>query len=184
MKTAAEYTRWERMMLDYGYYHRKTINLILHFIGVPVIVTSFLVPFSWIHLLHFEIGPTTYSMNAAWLLVAACGAFYISLDRVLGIFSIPFLAGAAVIAAFIGRPGIADGGIIAAAGFFGGFALQFLGHGLEGKKPALMAYNPLIAMITSPLFVIAELAAVLGIRKQLFAKIREHLSRREAQAAL
>lgn len=70
--------------------------------------------------------------------------------------------------------------ILAAGGFFGGFALQFIGHGLEGKKPALMAYNPLVAMVTSPLFVIAELGVVFGIGKELFDKVNAEI--RMAQA--
>lgn len=172
-----EHTSWERMMADYGYYHQNRFNLITHFIGVPIIVTSVLVPFTWIHFSGFFLLNAALPVAVVWVL------YYISLDRVLGFFSMPFLIAAAAAAACIGSFGVTTGAVIAASGFFGGFALQFIGHAIEGKKPALMAYHPIVAMITSPLFVIAELAVQLGIRKEMFERVERLVQERQAGLA-
>jgi uncharacterized membrane protein YGL010W len=59
-----------------------------------------------------------------------------------------------------------------AAGLFvGGWALQFLGHYFEGKKPAFL--DDIMSMLDGPLFLVAETAFALGLSRQLRAEV-EH----------
>ncbi|MBA3465621.1 MAG: DUF962 domain-containing protein [Deltaproteobacteria bacterium] len=53
-----------------------------------------------------------------------------------------------------------------AAGLFvGGWALQFLGHYFEGKKPAFM--DDITGLLDGPLFLVAEVAFALGLSPEL-----------------
>lgn len=169
-------SKWELMMADYGYFHQNKTNLLTHFIGVPVIVASILLPFTWVKFFDFSIGGFTTSINMAYVVATALIIFYISLDKKLGLAAIPFTLILLLIATFVGD--FQTSGIMALIGFFGGFALQFIGHAIEGKKPALMAYNPIVAMVTSPLFVVAEFCEIVGIRKELFKTVNAEVKRR------
>jgi uncharacterized membrane protein YGL010W len=61
----------------------------------------------------------------------------------------------------------------AAGGLFvGGWALQFLGHYFEGRKPAFL--DDLKGLLDGPLFLLAEVAFALGIAPEL----REEIERR------
>jgi uncharacterized membrane protein YGL010W len=61
----------------------------------------------------------------------------------------------------------------AAAGLFvGGWALQFLGHYFEGRKPAFL--DDLRGLLDGPLFLVAETAFALGLSPEL----RDEVERR------
>ena len=179
MNYTIDLTRWEKMMVDYGFYHQKTLNLITHFIGVPIIVASVLVPLTWLNFFNVGWAGSTLPVNLALVASIALALFYVSLDRKLGLLSIPFIIALLFVANHVGSWSMLQGGIYAAIGFFGGFALQFIGHGIEGKKPALLAYNPIIAMISSPLFVVAEFGQAIGVRRELFKKVNDEIKRLE-----
>jgi len=58
---------------------------------------------------------------------------------------------------------------IAAAAFIGGWAMQLLGHRLEGNRPALL--DNLRQILVAPMYLTAELAFALGWRTALRAAI-------------
>lgn len=173
-------TKWEKLMVSYGAVHQNKVNLLTHYIGVPVILASFMVPFTWLSV--EENSSALISLNAAMIVVAVFGGFYLSLDRKLGLLSIPFLLVCLIAANWIGAMGMQTGGIIAAIGFFGGYVFQFIGHGIEGKKPALLTMNPLMAAVTAPLFVVAEYARPFGVHHALWEKVEGII--RENEGAL
>lgn len=175
-------TRWERMMVEYGFYHQSSVNMVMHFIGIPVIFCSVLIPLSWITFASFHFGGVHFEPCAAWLAVLLIFGFYYSLDKQLAMLSIAFMLPALLIAKELSALGIRTSAIIAAAGFFGGYALQFAGHALEGKKPALAAGNPLRAMLTAPLFVVAEVASKFGFREEMFNRVQQEITGLEAAA--
>jgi uncharacterized membrane protein YGL010W len=49
--------------------------------------------------------------------------------------------------------------------FVVGWALQFLGHYYEGRKPAFV--DDLLGLLIGPLFVVAELGFAIGLRHEL-----------------
>ena len=55
--------------------------------------------------------------------------------------------------------------------FVVGWAIQFVGHIYEGRKPAFV--DDLIGLIIGPLFVVAEAVFALGLRPELHAAITE-----------
>jgi uncharacterized membrane protein YGL010W len=50
-----------------------------------------------------------------------------------------------------------------------GWAIQFVGHYFEGKKPAFV--DDIMGLMIGPLFVAAELAFLLGLRQELKQQI-------------
>jgi uncharacterized membrane protein YGL010W len=59
--------------------------------------------------------------------------------------------------------------------FVVGWIIQFVGHYFEGRKPAFM--DDIMGLAIGPLFVAAELAFLLGLRKDLEAGMMAELSR-------
>jgi uncharacterized membrane protein YGL010W len=53
--------------------------------------------------------------------------------------------------------------------FVGGWALQFLGHKFEGKKPAFL--DDLASLLIGPLFIATEVLFALGKATELQAEI-------------
>ena len=52
-----------------------------------------------------------------------------------------------------------------------GWAIQFIGHAFEGKKPAFV--DDLVGLLIGPLFIVAEAGFALGLRNQLRETIEE-----------
>ncbi|WP_230960134.1 DUF962 domain-containing protein, partial [Pseudomonas fluorescens] len=55
--------------------------------------------------------------------------------------------------------------------FVVGWVIQFVGHYYEGRKPAFV--DDVSGLIVGPLFVVAELAFLLGLRQDLKRQIEE-----------
>lgn len=179
MQYSRELSKWEKMMVDYGFFHQDKFNVLTHLIFVPVIVASVLIPLTFVGISTFKIGGVVLPLNLGLIAVIALSVFYISLDRKLGIISIPILLFLLLVATNISMLGFSQAGIIAIIGFFGGFGVQFVGHAVEGKKPALIAYNPIIAVLSSPLFVVAEYAKPFGVHKELWKRTYDEIQQME-----
>ena len=94
--------------------------------------------------------------------------FYLTLDLS---FSIAFLFFGLLINDFaLTISTLENSGIIAAVAFFGGYALQFIGHAIEKSMPVLVKH-PIQANIAAPFFVIVEIFGLLKLRKDLFHEI-------------
>ena len=75
-----------------------------------------------------------------------------------------------------------DEGMIAAACFFGGYALQFVGHAVEKSMPVLVKH-PIQANLAAPFFTIVEIFKITGLRSELFNAVQEEIAvRRQASA--
>ncbi|MCB0503415.1 MAG: DUF962 domain-containing protein [Bacteroidetes bacterium] len=184
MNTTEQLTQWEKMMVDYGFFHQDKFNILTHLIFVPIIVAAVLIPLTFVKIAHIEIAGLLMPLNLGLLAVLALAVFYISLDKTLGWLSIPVLLLALMAATQISTLGVSTALIYALVGFFGGFGVQFIGHAVEGKKPALTAYNPIVAMISSPLFVVAEYAKPFGVHRALWAKAQQVIERMEQEQQL
>lgn len=62
---------------------------------------------------------------------------------------------------------------MAAMTFALGWALQLLGHRLEGNRPALL--SNLAQTLSAPIFLVAELGFALGCRRQLQLEVERQL---------
>jgi uncharacterized membrane protein YGL010W len=156
----------EEQMSVYAAYHQDARNKATHFIGVPAIVLSLMIPLSW---LRFD------ALTAAMVITAALLAYYLALDLWLGL-AMCVVMGALL---WIGQM-IADQGALAGWAWFGvlfvgGWILQLVGHVFEGRRPALA--DNLFQIFVAPIFLCAELFFALGYKPGLQQAVRERALR-------
>lgn len=145
---------------QYAAYHRDSRNIVTHFIGIPMIVLAVAVLLSrpGLHLAGLWCSP-------ALVAVIASALFYLRLDRVLGVVMSVVLALCLWVGASLAQQ-TTLAWLSAGVGLFVvGWAIQFVGHYFEGRKPAFV--DDLSGLIIGPLFVVAELAFLFGMLKPL-----------------
>jgi uncharacterized membrane protein YGL010W len=158
MKNLATY------LSQYAAYHRDPRNIATHFIGIPLIVVAVTVLLSrpGLSLMGMWLSPA--------LLVASASAwFYLRLDTHFGL----------VMGALLGlclwageRLAAQSTAVWLSAGlglFVAGWAIQFVGHYYERRKPAFV--DDISGLIIGPLFIVAEAAFILGLRPDLKAAV-------------
>ena len=152
----------EEQMSVYAAYHQNARNKATHFVGVPAIVLSLVIPLSW---------PRIEGISAAMVITAALLAYYLALDLWLG------LAMCVVMGVLLwAGQSIADQGALAGWTWFGslfvgGWILQLIGHVFEGRKPALA--DNLFQIFVAPIFLCAELFFALGYKPRLHSAVEE-----------
>lgn len=152
--------RLTRVLASYGRFHRDPRNRRTHYFGVPAIVYAVLVPLALA-------VPTVFGIPIRLdrLVVAAAALGYLCFDVRLGLALGAVLALLAAAAEATGTLGSSATLGVAATIFVLGWALQLLGHRLEGNRPALL--TNLAQTLSAPVFLIAELGFALGCRKEL-----------------
>jgi uncharacterized membrane protein YGL010W len=92
--------------------------------------------------------------------------YYCALDLKIGAAMLAYLAANYLLAAELSaRLSMADTLGLALAIFVLGWLLQFLGHRYEGMKPAF--FDDIMGLAIGPLFVMAELFFMLGLKREL-----------------
>jgi len=145
---------------SYAEYHRDKRNIATHFVGIPMILVG-----TQSALARIGIGPVNAAVGATGLATR----YYRKLDPTYG------AAMGAILGATCGM-----GTVLAAmpfplwagatAGlFFGGWALQFVGHYFEGRKPAFL--DDILGLLDGPLFLVAETAFAVGLSPELRAEV-------------
>ena len=156
----------EDQMSVYAAYHQEARNKATHFIGVPVIVLSLMIPLSWL-----RIEP----ISAAMVTTAALLAYYLVLDVWLGLAMCAVMGALLWLGQMIADQGTLLGWIWFAILFVGGWILQLVGHVFEGRKPALV--DNLFQIFIAPLFLAAEVFFALGYKPRLHAAVQERALR-------
>ncbi len=151
---------------QYAQYHRDRRNIFSHFIGIPLIVVAVAVLLSRP---GFELAGLW--LSPALLTALAAGVYYLRLDLRFGLLMAALLglclwAGAAL--AVQSTAVWLSGGL---GLFVVGWIIQFVGHYYEGRKPAFV--DDLMGLVIGPLFVIAELAFLLGLRDDVRIAVEE-----------
>lgn len=149
---------------QYAAYHRDPRNIASHFIGIPLIVVAVAV------LLSRPGWPVTgLWLSPAVLLALASAWFYLRLEVRLGVVMTVLLG----LSVWLGQTLAAHSTLLwlgsGIAMFVLGWAIQFVGHYYEGRKPAFV--DDVTGLIVGPLFVVAELAFMLGMRHDLKEQI-------------
>ncbi len=164
MKSVAE------QMSIYEAYHRNPWNKATHFVGIPVIVFSILIPLSW---LAVPVGHLP--LTAAMAVTAVVLGYYFALDTALAAGMTAFLLPALYLAHAVAQWPMLAGGAMFAGFFVGGWIVQFIGHVVfEKRKPAFT--DNLFQLIIGPLFICAELYYLFGCKHAL----REEVKRLDA----
>ena len=158
-------------MAMYSAYHRDFRNRLTHFVGVPSIAFALLVPMAWGGLV--EVGG--YTVSFATVFAAGVMVFWIVSDPPLGVattvFYLPFLA----VADWVGGMDRSIGWTVFAIFFVGGWVFQLVGHGFEGRKPALL--DNLVQIFVAPVFLMSEIWFALGLRQELRAAVADRAPR-------
>ena len=156
----------DQQIAIYAAYHRNRWNRLTHFIGVPAIIFSILIPMCWV--------PVGDGLTLAHVFLAAVLAYYFLLDIPLAIATaVPSCAlyYAAKVAA---GTGFVSGWIWAGAFFVGGWIFQFLGHAIEGRRPALA--DNLFQIFIAPIFLVAETFFAIGLKRDVRKKAEAEIS--------
>jgi uncharacterized membrane protein YGL010W len=147
-------------LTNYATYHRDKRNIATHFVGIPMIVVG-----AQAALARIGIGPFNASVGAT----ALASAYYRKLDPELGKVMTTALGATCVVGNGIAAMPMPVWAVTSTGLFVGGWALQFLGHKFEGKKPAFL--DDLASLLIGPLFVATEVLFALGQAKELQAEI-------------
>lgn len=145
----------------YAAYHRDRRNLAAHMLGIPLIVLAIEILLS-----RPIFGP---GLTPAMLASALAAIYYLTLDLRLGATLAILLALAAWAGLHLACLPTAAWLSLSIGLFLIGWIIQFIGHAFEGRKPAFL--DDLTGLLTGPLFVTAEAAFLLGLRRPLQAAI-------------
>ena len=156
----------DQQMAIYAAYHRNRWNKLTHFIGVPAIIFSILIPMSWV-----SIGG---DLTLAHVFVGAVLAYYFLLDVPLAL-ATTVATGALLYAAKLAAgTGVVSGWIWFGIFFVGGWIFQLVGHVFEGRKPALA--DNLFQIFVAPIFLVAEVFFALGLKRDVLQKIEARVA--------
>src|SRR5258706_4219872 len=165
----------EDQMSFYAAYHQDARNKATHFVGVPMIVFSLLIPLGW---LRADVGGV--ALSAALVITCLLMLYYLFLDVPLG------LAMGAVFALMLwGAEPLSRASLGASLAWFlvlfaVGWALQLWGHVYEGRKPALV--DNLFQVFVAPIFLAAEVFFALGYKPALHEAVQRRAMQLRAQA--
>ena len=157
------------ILASYGRFHRDPRNRLTHYFGVPAIIYAVLIPLA----LHVNtVAGVPLRVDRLVIVLAALG--YCALDLGLGLSLTLALAALAAAAEATCAYGPATALAVAVTVFVLGWALQLLGHRLEGNRPALL--TNLAQILVAPLFLTAELGFSLGLRRSLRGDIERQVA--------
>ena len=165
----------------YTSYHRDGRNKATHFVGVPAIAVSLLLPMALVPL--FAIGG--YGVTLAAIFAVAVMVFWLVMDPPFGLVTSLIFVPAVIFAEWLPGQGGAMVWSLFGVLFVGGWIIQLVGHVFEGRKPALA--DNLLQIFIAPVFLVTEVAFALGLRERLAqaveARWRDYLPKAEARGA-
>ena len=167
----------EDQMSFYAAYHQDARNKATHFVGVPLIVFSLMIPLGW---LRADAGG--FPVSAALVVTSVLLLYYLVLDVPLG------LAMAAVFGLMLwGAEPLSQASLGSSAAWFvilfvAGWALQLWGHAFEGRKPALV--DNIFQIFVAPIFLAAEVFFALGYKPALHDVVQRRAREMRAKAGV
>jgi uncharacterized membrane protein YGL010W len=149
-----------RQFATYASYHRDARNRATHFIGIPAIVFSILVPLALVRV---------DGVSAAMLVALLAVMGWVALDRIIGLAMLVMMVPMLLIAERVAGLGSTTAWTVFAIFFVGGWAFQLVGHVWEGRRPALI--DNLLQAFIGPMFIMAEVLMAIGLKRDLKAVI-------------
>ena len=154
-----------QLLSDYAAHHRDRRNIATHFVGVPMIVLGVCILLSRP---GFALGG--WALTPAWIVFAISAAWYLTRGELLLGLVTSAIIGAMTLAGAQLAAGSTTTWLATGIGLFVvGWAIQFVGHHYEGRKPAFV--DDLTGLMIGPMFVFAEMMFLLGWNKPLLAEI-------------
>jgi len=156
-------------MAMYSAYHRDGRNKATHFVGVPAIAFSLLIPMAMVRFA----GLNGYAISLATIFAVAVMIYWIVLDPPFGVVTAAIFVPAVWAADWLAQQSALTAWVSFAILFVGGWIIQLVGHAFEGRKPALA--DNLLQIFIAPVFLVAEAAFALGLRKTLHAAMMRRM---------
>jgi uncharacterized membrane protein YGL010W len=157
------------LMTTYAAYHRDRRNIATHFVGIPLIVFAvgalLARPLFTLGGLTLTPAAIVWGLTTLWYLTRgnlALGLATSVVNLILIMLAQPL--GHLTTAAWLGW---------SVGAFVLGWAIQFVGHYYEGRKPAFV--DDLRGLLVGPMFVVAEALFALGWGKPLLAEIESRV---------
>jgi len=158
---------FQRQLAGYAAVHRSWRNKATHFVGIPIIVFSLL-----LILTLWRVHPAGREVSMALVIAIAAVLGWMALDLGIGLVMAALMAPSWYASeALAGAFGPSSTMVAFAVLFVGGWALQFLGHHYEGKRPALV--DNIFQGFIGPMFLVAEALVASGYRADLAAIMGE-----------
>lgn len=159
MKTLIE------QLSQYAEYHRDPRNVFTHFIGVPMILWAVVILLS-----RPALAAGGVALSPALFAALAAAWFYLRLDRRYGLCMAALLALLLWSGQWLAQQSLALWLGTGLGLFVLGWLIQFVGHYWEGRKPAF--FDDVVGLLVGPLFVLAEMGFVLGLRREVQASMQ------------
>lgn len=157
------------LMVQYAAYHRDRRNITTHMVGIPLIVFAIGVLLSKP---SFPLGG--WALTPAWIVWGAAALWYLTRGHLLLGAAVSFATGVLMLLAqrvpAASTAAWLTWGLLT---FVIGWALQFVGHWYEGRKPAFV--DDVVGLLVGPMFVTAELLFAMGLCKPLAAEIERRV---------
>jgi len=160
-----------QQLAEYEQQHQNKTNQLTHYIGIPAIVVGTLILLSWI-----SIGfGATFHVTFAWMAIVLAIVYYYFLDMKLAIAMGIVLVIVNLFCTWIAYPHpTAFSLILFIVLFFGGWALQFIGHSTEKSKPAFI--KNLMSFPIAPMYVFIKALRALKLDKHFEVLKQSHQS--------
>jgi uncharacterized membrane protein YGL010W len=150
----------DEQVLAYAAYHRDPRNKLTHFVGVPLVTLSLFIVLSW---LRFAEEPLPITAATPFYLTVF--VYYLILDWRIALLQMIVTVPLVLLADGVARLPFHLSLTVFLAAFIGGWIIQLIGHGFEGRRPALA--DNLLQIFNAPLFLTVEVLIALGYRQEL-----------------
>lgn len=167
--------RFAQNMAFYSAYHQERRNILIHVLGVPTISFTIMLVLSWVPLFQIQ----GFTVTLAMVFTVAVLAYYFYLDVIFALASAVLFGGLFAIAHYLSLTmDHTTGWLIFAGAQIVGWGAQFYGHFVfEKDRPALFD-NLFQALVSAPLFVVADVFFEFGLRRDLQEQVRSVLIER------
>ena len=143
----------------YALTHRNRHNIRIHFVCVPTIFFTVIALLDAVRI--FEFTPTI-TVTAAWILIFAAVVFYARISVkyafLMGAVALGFLATSEGLYRNFGSDFVVTSAVVFALAWVG----QFVGHKLEGAKPAF--FEDLLFLLVGPVWIAEEITGGASVK--------------------
>lgn len=141
----------------YAAYHTDKRNQLTHYVGVPLIIFSLIIV--------LDAARLGQSFSAATLILGLLLLGYIVAVPAVGALSLVLAVPLYLAAQQVALMDPVPRWVLAATSFAAGWAIQFVGHVFEGRRPAFTVNA--LQVFMAPAFLVAELLFALGAQRSL-----------------
>ena len=149
-------------LTHYAGFHRDRRNIVTHYFGIPMIVVALT-----ILLARPVLNVGGVALSPAIVYAACVAVFWLVVDARFGVATAAVLAVAVAIGQWFGAQSTTVWLASGSALFVIGWAIQFVGHYYEGRKPAFADDVFGLVVGTGVVFLIAETAFAMRLRGEL-----------------